>query len=581
MLLCSPSFRAAWSILPVTVTLLLPMLFVGCRGESPSDESAKTQNETADATADGKATPGKLGETQIGGTQAGSTPIGQALYARHCAGCHGEQGDGLGIAATYLYPKPRDFGSSFRIVSSAGRNPSRDDIHAVLLRGMPGSSMPPWAHLSQSDRDLLVDEVFRLRHEALGRLFVQQWIEDGEDPDDIDEDEKADFVASRMDPGEPLAIPEIPEPDEGSIARGKETFFKLGCHSCHGETGKGDGQQQMVNIEGFPTRPRDFTLGIFKGNNDPASLYLRVAIGMPGGSMPATSQATPEEAVDLTQFILSLSTETQREAAILRRATISAIRVAAVADLSDDGAWSNISSTRLPMTPLWWRDDADPDLQVQAAHDGQTLVLRLTWQDETQDLHAVTSGHFEDAAAVELYRGENEPFLGMGGPGSPIDAWFWDADRQSATDVEDRYPNAVVDIYPFHETTVDTAEGQRPGAETASQPDVSLPAVASANPIVPTDDESRSGGSALTAGGPQTVTFRIPKNQSVDARGNWADGRWSVVMKRALQPDAPEGGVSLTPGERVSVAFAVFDGAKNDRDGQKMITAWNDLTLED
>jgi DMSO reductase family type II enzyme heme b subunit len=457
--------------------------------------------------------------------------------------------------------------------------PSRQDIAAVLRRGMPGSSMPPWAHLSQADRDLLVDEVLRLRREALNRLFVRQWIEDGEDPADIDPDEKAEFVEARMTAGDPLETPEFGQPDEASIAAGKETFFKLGCHGCHGKEGKGDGQQQMVNAEGLPTSPRDYTLGIFKGNPDPASLYLRMALGMPGGAMPSTSQATPEQVVELMHYIRSLSTEQQREAAVLKREKITASRVGAIAELADDAAWSDIAAVGLRMTPLWWRNDADPDMQVQAAHDGATIALRLSWHDESPDLHAADSQMFEDAVAVELFRGDAEPFLGMGDPTANVDVWFWDADRQDpAFTVENEYPRTVVDVYPFSEQAVATAEYDRPGTKLADQPAISLPALASGNQIVPGGDTG--GGSDLSVGGPGSVTFRIPKSQLVTARGEWKDGRWTVVITRELAVESEDDGVALEPGGRASVAFAVWDGSHQDRDGKKLITIWQDLELE-
>ncbi len=234
------------------------------------------------------------------------------------------------------------------------------------------------------------------------------------------------------------------------------------------------------------------------------------------------------------------------------------------------------------MVPLWWRNETQPDVDVKAVHDGQTIALLVSWPDETPNWHAVTSGKFEDAVAMELYGGEkaNEPFLGMGSMNSPVDIWFWDADRQTAWTIDQEYPNIVVDIYPFDEKDVDTAEGNRPGASTAAQPPISLPAVASGNPIVPIGNDSGSGGSDLTAGGPQTATFRMPKNEAVDARGKWADGYWTVEMKRPLEASAASGGVALSPGQRASIGFAVWNGAKKDRDGQKLVTIWNDLILD-
>jgi DMSO reductase family type II enzyme heme b subunit len=169
----------------------------------------------------------------------------------------------------------------------------------------------------------------------------------------------------------------------------------------------------------------------------------------------------------------------------------------------------------------------------------------------------------------------------MGDKTSPVDVWFWDADRQSGpAAAEEAYPNAVFDVLPFSETVVASAEMNRPGARHADQPDISLPARATGNQIVPTSDES--GGSSLHAGGPRTITFRVTQSQLVEARGTWSDGRWTVVMMRPLSvPSADDPGApGLEPGGRASIAFAVWDGLHQDRDGQKSITIWQDLEIE-
>jgi DMSO reductase family type II enzyme heme b subunit len=51
-------------------------------------------------------------------------------------------------------------------------------------------------------------------------------------------------------------------------------------------------------------------------------------------------------------------------------------------------------------------------------------------------------------------------------------------------------------------------------------------------------------------------------------------------MTRALSVPSSDDGVSLQAGEPGSVAFAVWDGSHQDRDGQKSITIWQDLELE-
>ena len=55
---------------------------------------------------------------------------------------HVEKGRGDGPAARFLYPKPRNFGAAqFRLISTANRMPSDDDLLAAVRRGMPGSAM--------------------------------------------------------------------------------------------------------------------------------------------------------------------------------------------------------------------------------------------------------------------------------------------------------------------------------------------------------------------------------------------------------------------------------------------------------
>jgi DMSO reductase family type II enzyme heme b subunit len=300
---------------------------------------------------------------------------------------------------------------------------------------------------------------------------------------------------------------------------------------------------------------------------------------MPGTPMPSSNQMAPDQVVELVHYVRSLSTEAQRQAAVLNREQIIVKALATLPEAASDETWSDVPSVSLRMAPLWWRNDADPDLRVQAVHDVKAMVVRISWSDSQQDRHAASSESFEDAVAMQLYRGDAEPFLGMGGPRSAVDVWFWDADRQGIPlAVEELYPNAVVDIYPFSETVVTTAELDRDGARTADQPDISLPARAAGNQIIPSGSES--GASSLAGGGPGSSTFRPPTSQHVHGVGQWRDGRWIVLMTRPLALDSEGDGVSLKPGDKASVAFAVWDGAAQDRDGKKLITIWQDLVLE-
>lgn len=79
---------------------------------------------------------------------------GAQLFARHCALCHGERGDGRGERRTGLSTPPRDLTDP----NWQGRtSPLR--IFVTLREGVPGTAMPPWAALTTDDTWDLVAHV--------------------------------------------------------------------------------------------------------------------------------------------------------------------------------------------------------------------------------------------------------------------------------------------------------------------------------------------------------------------------------------------------------------------------------------
>jgi hypothetical protein len=295
--------------------------------------------------------------------------------------------------------------------------------------------------------------------------------------------------------------------------------------------------------------------------------------------MPSAPALTEPQVVELVHYLRSLSTEEQRQAPILRREKIVVRYQAALPASSETGAWQAAPAMQVRLTPLWWRDDAVPRVQVQAVHDGRTIAFRLEWEDAAANMHAGQTEAFKDAVALELVRGPVEPFFGMGAAKTPIDLLMWDADRgQPGGDLEDVNPRVVVDVYPFSEQAVPTAEFKRPGTSAAGQPAVSLPAVAAGNQVARSAAHP-TGASSLAAAGPGSTTFRLAKSQLVAATGKWSQGRWTVLLRRSLSVGEGDG-VSLVPGQTASAAFAVWDGGHRDRNGQKQVSIWQDLVLE-
>ena len=78
---------------------------------------------------------------------------GRTVYEQHCAACHGASGDGNGPASVWLFPKPRNFNAGlFKVQSTpAGSLPTDADLLQSVTRGLPGSSMPGFAHLAESE----------------------------------------------------------------------------------------------------------------------------------------------------------------------------------------------------------------------------------------------------------------------------------------------------------------------------------------------------------------------------------------------------------------------------------------------
>jgi cytochrome c len=490
---------------------------------------------------------------------------GKQLYTTNCAACHGEQGRGDGPAARFLYPRPRNFGDvKFRVVSTVNLLPTDADLLQVLQRGMPGSAMFPFRHLPEADRKVLVAYVRQL---TKATVLERERADAGARVDLAELEREVDQM---LQPEAVLTVPtDLPASGAESIARGSQLYKTEGCAPCHGPTGKGDGAQDQRDSNGMPIRPRDFGRGFFKGGHEPRQLYARLILGMPGTPMPASPRMKPGDAGDLINFVLSLSDPAQRARDEHRRVELVARRSQAPLgeNISED-EWNAGPAVRVVVSPLWWRDFADPDLHVAARHDGQTLVLRLTWRDATCNDRVTRPEDFEDMAAVQLFQGSVEPFLGMGADQSTLDLWLWRARWQRPADLAD----SMLDSYPF-DTPIyrEVTRGKE-----ALNPDF-LTARAAGNPN--TNADRSASASSLAAKGPGTLTFLPRASQLVRATSAYKDGRWTVILRRPLSVPA-DGGLSLASGQRYSVAFAVWDGAARDRNGQKLVSIWHDLKLD-
>lgn len=484
----------------------------------------------------------------------------EALYAKQCAACHGAEGRGDGPAAYLLYPKPRDFRAArYRLVSTWDGVPTEDDTFRVITRGIPGSSMPAWSHLSEADRWALVRYVRGLADTPL-------------------------VVAPSREPAigkagaGVITVPPEPADAAGNVERGRALFVES-CGSCHGPDGKGNPAKIMVDAEGRPIQSRDFTSGVFKGDPSPEHLYRRILAGVPGTPMPTNDWAVGDDGWYLVRFVLGLSSPVQRARAEMRRERIRAPRVAAVPTHPDDGRWSASPPVALHLMPLWWRYDRPEEITVRAQHDGNEIALLLQWTDDTHDSTAMRPQDFRDAAGVEFALQPDPPFFAMGEAGGPVNIWMWKAERQADLepafqDIEKVYPNLGIDSYP--NPLRGPLEQPHRHALTLESAPLFVTAWGAGNIVA--DPTRRAAAEDLRAEGFGTLRARPRPDQSVISDATWDTGTYRVVLRRTLTPVGADA-VTLAPRAIVPVAFAIWNGAAGDRNGKKSVTIWQELEL--
>ncbi|QDT38561.1 cytochrome c [Stratiformator vulcanicus] len=283
------------------------------------------------------------------------------LFRKNCAQCHGSSGAGDGPSAKYFSPRPRDYRPGifkFTSTGSAGR-PSRSDLEATIRRGIPGTNMPSFDRLADSDIRLLVEYVRWLSMRGELELALVREVEfdfgdeiwkariaDGESEADLNQEaidflqHDLPFVAANAEQNlierwstddvdsSAVSSEHDPPPDTPQSRRRGELLFlsqRGKCVSCHGKAGRGDGpltasfhvdprtgeeypQRGLHDVWGDVIVPRDLTGGAFGGGDRPVDLYRRIAFGINGTPMPAYQPTLDEQEIwDLVHYVRSLS----------------------------------------------------------------------------------------------------------------------------------------------------------------------------------------------------------------------------------------------------------------------------------
>ena len=219
-----------------------------------------------------------------------------------------------------------------------------------------------------------------------------------------------------------------------------------------------------------------------------------------------------------------------------------------------DPAWETVSPLPLPLsgqiiTRPVWPNPSVRALSIRSIHNGKEVAFLMEWQDATKN-ESLTPGVFRDGAAVALPLGDAPAFFCMGQLDHYVNIWHWKADWQS--DVDRRAARAK------------ESKRRRKGPRRFE--------------VIPRRPSSIED---LIGGGFSTLTSKRRQGR-IKGQAEWKRGVWRVVMKRPLTVDGDDldNEARLTPGRLQAVAFAVWNGESQERNGQKAVASWMQLQID-
>ncbi len=237
---------------------------------------------------------------------------GQLLYREHCAGCHGENGNGLGPAARHLFPAPRNFRDEpMRMVSSVNRLATDEDLQNAIKQGLGGASMPAFADFSPEQLKSIVAVVRQFQQAGLSDQY-DSLFDPVHQSDMPPADAKQNWIDRRLIAGGELELPELPEQALESSAA-EELLRQFACQKCHRLASDRDvraidaRQIDLFDALGRPLVARDLYQDAYRGGNSVAAIYRRLVLGIPGTPHPASSDLSVEQLWQLAATVAGLN----------------------------------------------------------------------------------------------------------------------------------------------------------------------------------------------------------------------------------------------------------------------------------
>ena len=465
---------------------------------------------------------------------------GRNIYLHMCVYCHGRDGNGGGTATDYLYPWPRDFRKGiFKFRSTpTGTLPKDEDLYRTIIHGVPGTSMPAWGDaLSPQDTWALVNLI---------KSFSDRF--------------------RNEEPGKSLEAKPLPS-SPSLIAKGKKLFIKHKCTDCHGATGQGNGRlaESLMDAWKHAVFVHDITNpNYFKAGHTPKDIFRTISTGLDGTPMGSYAHLSDEDRWALSHYVRSNFRKGFQEGEF--ETDIMSYQVPYELDTNPNSpVWKDVRSTNLILRPLSARRGAIEIVNVASVNNGEVLAIRLKWKDPTKNgFMEGRADVFTDGVAVQLALGDvtlhthghNEPFFGMGNRGKPVNIWHWKAGLEETLEASDdsEYATGGVDM------------------------DALIFGGVMSNPVTKLGTTQQHSVEELNSEGFGSITPQPAEYQNVEGSGVWKNGEWTVVFTRTFAVSGKWDAI-LYKKEPLLVAFAVWDGEKEDRNGRKVISVWQRLNI--
>jgi DMSO reductase family type II enzyme heme b subunit len=486
---------------------------------------------------------------------------GKELYQFRCEVCHGEMGAGDGVAADFMYPRPRDFSLAlFKFKSSPGTELPRDeDLFRTIKYGLPGTAMPGWG---LKGRALLTDEQIQSLVPVIkGFDITQAWPPEDADEDAFDDDGfymKTDF---RVITDEEPVMGQVAYSEE-SVEKGKAAFRKS-CSECHGMDGRGNirSGKKLEDDWGNRIWPRDLTkpwtwraTGPVEPVQDARdaiikAIYTRLSIGIPGTPMPAhraveegnKDPVSLEDRWHIANFVYSLRETTVQP---VDGPVVSSKKLeSSLPDSVDDEVWNQAPAVTLHLVPNIIKEDRlftplNDAVTVRTLYNEDEIAFLLEVDDRTMsvpgdkyftELMDENLEMHSDAVAIQFPHEDafmsapmvKKPLYRHGDSKHKTTLWYWNAGS----------------LEPQQEQVTMLFDGSGPD-----------------KPLTPRMDDN-----------------------SLQAQGSWHEGRWKVLMKRPRY--TTDGDVLFEEGRFIPVSFANWDGSNGEKGSKHTLTTWYWLLL--